>query len=76
MSGILQAGSYLWSGQLSCHDTDGRLITCEGSGQDAEFKRGAPWPEKRFQVEAGVVLDRLTNLLWMRDTNIAGFPLS
>ena len=67
---------YIWSGQLSCHDAGGQLISCEGSGQDAEFQRGIPWPEKQFQVEGGVVRDRLTNLLWLRDANIAGFPLT
>ena len=29
---------YLWSGQLRSHGTDGHLISCEGSGQDAEFQ--------------------------------------
>jgi len=76
MSGIRKIPGYLWSGQLGCHDTDGQLISCKGSGQDAEFRRGIPWPEKRFLIEGGVVRDRLTNLLWLRDANVAGFPLT
>jgi hypothetical protein len=70
------AKSYLWTGQRTCHDTDGLLIACAGSGQDAEFARGVPWPEPRFETDEGIVLDRLTGLTWTRNTNPAGFPLT
>jgi hypothetical protein len=69
------ARSYLQTGQISCHDTSGREIPCEGSGQDAEFKRGVAWPVPRFGPSDELVLDRLTGLVWTRNANIAEFPL-
>jgi hypothetical protein len=69
------AGYYLQTGQTTCHDTSGRQVSCEGSGQDAEFKRGATWPVPRFEASDGLVLDRLTGLVWTRSANIAQFPL-
>lgn len=68
-------GYYLWTGQVTCHDTLGREVPCAGSGQDAEFKRGIEWPVLRFGQHEEVVLDRLTGLAWTRSANIAGFPL-
>jgi hypothetical protein len=62
------------TGQEACHDRQGRELPCRGSGQDAEFKSGTPWPSPRFEVQAGVVLDRLTGLVWTRDADPAGFP--
>lgn len=66
---------YLQTGQVRCYDAAGREISCAGSGQDAEFQKGIPWPEERFAVKTAVVLDRLTGLIWNRNANPAGFPL-
>ncbi len=68
--------AYLWTGQVTCHDMSGRVIPCAGSGQDAEWRKGAPWPEPRFETAGAVVLDRLTGLVWSHDANPAEFPLS
>lgn len=67
---------YLWTGQLTCHDVNGKPIDCEQSGQDAEFRRGIPWPLKRFECKDRIILDRLTGLQWLRDANYAEFPLT
>lgn len=67
--------SYLWTGQITCHDTEGREVPCSGSGQDAEFRRGIPWPEPRFKKEGDTVLDCLTGLVWTKNANIAEYPL-
>lgn len=67
---------YLQTGQRTCHDARGREVPCSGSGQDAESKRGVPWPEPRFEARGGVVLDRLTGLVWTRDANPRGFPVT
>lgn len=67
---------YLQTGQSTCHDSTGREIPCTGSGQDAEFRRGLPWPSPRFGPEGGLVLDRLTGLTWPNDANLAGFPVT
>ena len=65
----------LWTGQLRCYDESGGEIACQGSGQDGETRCGEPWPELRFVVEGEVVRDRLTDLIWSRTANPAGYPL-
>lgn len=67
---------YLQTGQSTCHDSTGREIPCLGSGQDAEFRRGLPWPSPRFELEGVLVLDRLTGLTWPQNANLAGFPVT
>lgn len=67
--------SYLQTGQTTCHDTAGREVTCQGSGQDAEFRKGIALPVPRFEQYDEVVLDRLTGLIWTRNANLAEFPL-
>jgi hypothetical protein len=52
----------LHTGQTRCWDASGREIDCRGSGQDGEFRRGAPWPAQRFVVRGEVVTDGLTGL--------------
>jgi len=63
------------TGQHLCHDTAGRLIGCNGTGQDGEWRYGAAWPEPRFEVLAAGVLDRLTRLLWRRHANLTSQPV-
>ncbi|MDA8239301.1 MAG: DUF1566 domain-containing protein [Nitrospiraceae bacterium] len=67
---------YLHTGQTTCHDASGRDIACQGSGQDAEFKRGLPWPVPRFEQKDETVLDRLTGLIWSLDANLTEFPVT
>ena len=66
----------LQTGQRTCHDSNGQLIDCSGSGQDAEFCSGQPWPEVRFEVQGELILDRLTGLAWPQNANLAEFPLN
>lgn len=69
--------THLWrTGQTTCHDTQGLPLPCRGSGQDAEHRVGAAWPEPRFVPGPGVVEDRLTGLAWLQDANPAGLPLA
>ena len=67
---------YLHTGQRTCHADDGREVACEGSGQDASFAVGTPWPKPRFDVRDDEVMDRLTGLIWCRHANLAEFPLT
>lgn len=67
---------YLWTGQRSCHDVAGREIPCAGSGQDAETRRGSPWPDPRFQVTGELVTDAATGLIWTRRANYGEFPMT
>ena len=70
------AKEYIQTGQLSCHDVSGQEISCPGSGQDAAFSTGIPWPSPRFIPDANTVLDRLIGLNWTRDANAADFPMT
>ncbi len=67
---------FLQTGQRSCHDSAGNDISCHGSGQDAAFRAGLAWSEKRFDVQGDIVLDQATGLAWARDASLAGFPLT
>ena len=68
--------SYLWTGQQTCHNAKGQVIDCSGTGQDAEFRYGTPWPAPRFEIKGELVEDRLTGLSWTRSANFAELPLS
>ncbi|HET97223.1 MAG TPA: DUF1566 domain-containing protein [Desulfurivibrio alkaliphilus] len=64
------------TGQTLCHDQEGRVIDCRGSGQDGEFRQGVPAPTPRFLREGATVRDRHTGLIWLRDANHFQTPLS
>ena len=66
---------FLQTGQKTCHDTDGVIIDCSHSGQDAEFHSGLAWPSPRFKTNNEIVLDKLTGLYWPVNANLAEFPL-
>jgi len=66
----------LRTGQITCHDTNGHLIDCTGSGQDAAFRKGVSWPSQRFEVRDHTVTDQLTGLVWAKNANMAEFPLT
>ena len=60
------------TGQTACWAADGGLVDCAGSGQDGELRLGRAWPEPRFRDGNGEVEDRLTGLVWRRNTDLAG----
>jgi len=64
------------TGQVTCHDALGREIPCQGSGQDGEHRLGFAWPQPRFTDLGETVLDNLTRLLWLKDADFGGKPLS
>lgn len=67
----------LATGQTRCHDALGREIPCPGTGQDGEHRTGRPWPEPRFRVIDGhLVQDRLTGLIWPQNASLCEFPLT
>jgi len=68
--------AYLWTGLTGCFDTAGKVVPCEGSGQDGEFKSGIQWPQERFAVAGELVLDHLTGLQWLRNANVGEFPVT
>jgi len=57
------------TGQTTCHDPAGDMMTCPGTGQDGDFLKGAPFPSPRFtDNEDGSVTDHLTGLVWLKHT--------
>lgn len=72
----MNAKGYLHTGQITCHDISGREVPCQGSGQDADFMKGIPWPSSRFEDKGEVVVDKLTGLTWTQNANPAEFPLT
>lgn len=64
------------TGQSHCFDPEGRRIACSGSGQDGDFRQGITPPDPRFMVDSDTALDQHTGLLWSRDANFFGQPLS
>ena len=67
---------FLQTGQVTCHDTAGHEIPCPGTGQDAEFRKGIPWPESRFEEKDRTILDLLTGLVWTQKANLAELPVT
>lgn len=58
------------TGQTSCYDNEGVVISCDGTGQDGDYQSGVPLPNPRFtDRNNGTVTDNLTGLIWLKDTN-------
>jgi hypothetical protein len=59
------------TGQTTCFDAAGGVITCDGTtGQDGDIQAGVAWQAgTRFIVNANVVTDNLTGLMWTKDAN-------
>jgi hypothetical protein len=68
-------GTLAATGQHHAHDTAGRIIAAQGSGQDGELRLGVAWPSPRFRDEGLTVLDRLTNLRWLKEADLTGRPV-
>jgi hypothetical protein len=59
------------TGQTACFGNDGKIISCNGTGQDGEFQKGVAWPSPRFKENGnGTVTDNLTGLIWLKDANL------
>lgn len=62
------------TGSVKCYDAQGAEIGCLGTGQDAEFQAGVPWPNPRFtDLRDGSVRDNLTGLIWLKNAHCFGF---
>jgi hypothetical protein len=71
------------TGQTSCWDASGNIISCTGTGQDGDIKAGVAWPSPRFTnadgstpISGNVVLDQLTGLMWTTNGNLPGTGLT
>jgi uncharacterized repeat protein (TIGR02543 family) len=72
-------GALPQTGQTSCYDSSGVVISCDNTGQDGELLSGVAWPSPRFTnadnttpITGSVVLDQLTGLMWTQDGNAPG----
>lgn len=60
------------TGQKTCWDAAGTEISCTGTGQDGDLRRGVEWPPQRFTDNGdGTVKDNLTGLIWLQDASCA-----
>jgi hypothetical protein len=58
------------TGQATCYDTDGNVISCSNTGQDGDIQAGVAWPTPRFQDNGdGTITDNLTGLIWLKNAN-------
>jgi hypothetical protein len=58
------------TGQTICYDTSGTVISCSGTGQDGNWRKGVEWPSPRFEDNGdGTVTDNLTGLIWLEHAN-------
>ena len=61
------------TGQTTCYDNDGNVISCTGTGQDGDVRAGVAWPEPRFMDNGdGTITDHLTGLIWLKNANCFG----
>lgn len=62
------------TGQTTCYDQVGGLISCAGTRQDGDLQTGLQPPAPRFtDNNDGTVTDNLTGLIWLKDAKC--FPL-
>jgi len=68
------------TGQKTCYDETGAVISCVGTGQDGELRKGMAWPAPRFVAGTGAqvecVTDKLTGLMWPKNANLANSPMT
>lgn len=58
------------TGQTTCYNTAGSIITCTNTGQDGDKLAGVPWPNPRFTDNTdGTVTDNLTGLIWLKNAH-------
>ena len=64
------------TGQKLCYDARGTVIPCIGTGQDAAFQAGMPWPDSRFLIDTNSIVDQLTGLRWLRHADLTAGTVS
>ena len=61
------------TGQTTCYDYVGSILTTPHNGQDGDLQKGIVWPTPRF-IDNGdqTITDTLTGLMWTKDANAPG----
>jgi hypothetical protein len=63
--------------QTDCFDESGKAMNCLNTGQDGAVKQGRRIEgSARFRVLDDIVQDKSTGLVWHKDADLAGFPLT
>ncbi len=58
------------TGQTTCYNDSGSVVSCSGTGQDGEWQAGVEWPSPRFTDNSdGTITDNLTGLMWVQDAS-------
>ena len=74
MSPVMASGELLRTGQSTCYDQEGDIISHEGTGQDGDYQAGKVWPAPRFQDNGdGTITDLLTDLMWLKNASCLGW---
>ena len=74
MSPVMASGELLRTGQSTCYDQEGEIISHEGTGQDGDYQAGKVWPAPRFQDNGdGTITDLLTDLMWLKNASCLGW---
>ena len=57
------------SGQITCTDSTGAVVSCMDTGQDGDLQAGAAWPNPRFTWDetGNCITDKLTDRVWVRN---------
>jgi hypothetical protein len=59
------------TGQTTCYDSLGDIISCTNTGQDGDLQKGVAWPNPRFTANADTTIaDNLTGLIWATNGNL------
>ena len=59
------------TGQATCYDSSGTVMSCTNTGQDGDLQKGVVWPNPRFTTNADTsITDNLTGLVWAPNGNL------
>ena len=68
---IVPSAQIMRTGQTLCHDENGIVVSCVGTGQDADLQKGLAWAVPRFTDNGnGTITDNSTGLIWTADMNL------
>ena len=68
---IVPSAQVLQTGQALCYDENGVVVSCGGTGQDADLLKGLAWAAPRFTDNGdGTITDNSTGLIWTADMNL------
>jgi hypothetical protein len=63
------------TGQTKCYNANGDLISCDNTGQDGELRMGVKISPRFVNNGDGTVIDKLTGLIWLRNSKCIKFFL-